>query len=63
VSRAAFARPVVRSFVQYYLANAEELVPQTGYVPLTTAQYAELSARVATEAAALQTAVPATQSP
>ncbi len=63
VSRAAFARPVVRTFVQYYLANAEELVPQTGYVPLTTAQYAELSARVAAEAAALGAQPPADPSP
>jgi phosphate transport system substrate-binding protein len=59
VSRAAFERPVVRKFVQYYLASAAELVPQTGYVPLTTAQYAELSARVAAEAAVVDARTPA----
>jgi phosphate transport system substrate-binding protein len=63
VSRAAFERPVVRKFVQYYLASAAELVPQTGYVPLTSAQYAALSARVAAEAAVLESRSPAAQQP
>ena len=34
-------RPEVRSFVEYYLENAETIVPEVDYVPLTAAEYAE----------------------
>ncbi|MGC1306629.1 MAG: PstS family phosphate ABC transporter substrate-binding protein [Phormidesmis sp.] len=32
-------RPEVMSFVEFYLDNAEEIVPETGYVALPTASY------------------------
>ncbi|MBD0269944.1 MAG: PstS family phosphate ABC transporter substrate-binding protein [Cyanobacteria bacterium Co-bin8] len=41
VSRASLEKPEVRSFVQYYLNNAEDIVPEIGYVPLPSAQYSE----------------------
>ncbi|MFQ5679764.1 MAG: PstS family phosphate ABC transporter substrate-binding protein [Gemmatimonadota bacterium] len=41
VSREALERPEVRAFVEFYLQNAAELVPQVGYVPLATERYAE----------------------
>ncbi len=53
VGRVAFQREVVRKFVQYYLTHAETLVPQTGYIPLTSAQYASLRAKVDSAAATL----------
>jgi phosphate transport system substrate-binding protein len=34
-------RPEVRSFVQYYLENAEEIVPEVGYVSLPSERYTE----------------------
>jgi phosphate transport system substrate-binding protein len=39
VSSKAMGRPEVKAFVQYYLSNAAELVPQVGYVALDAAQY------------------------
>jgi phosphate transport system substrate-binding protein len=41
VSNAALQRPEVRAFVEYYLTNAAELVPQVGYIPLDANQYQE----------------------
>ena len=41
VRRDALERDVVRAFLEFYIDNAEALVPETGYVPLTPAQYAE----------------------
>lgn len=46
VSGAALERPEVRSFVEYYMQNAEELVPQVGYVPLDAEAYASNLSRV-----------------
>jgi phosphate transport system substrate-binding protein len=34
-------RPEVKAFVEYYVNQAAELVPQVGYVPLEAAQYQE----------------------
>lgn len=39
VSKASLARPEVRRFVEFYLENAAELVPQTGYVALPASDY------------------------
>ena len=40
VNTAAMAsRPEVRSFVEYYLENAEEITPTVGYVPRSSAEY------------------------
>lgn len=39
VSGQAMQRPEVRTFVEYYMENAEELVPQVGYVPLDASAY------------------------
>lgn len=41
VSNKAMQRPEVKAFIEYYLNNAAELVPQVGYVPLQAAQYQE----------------------
>ncbi len=38
--QAAIEKPEVREFVNYYLDNAEELVPETGSVALPTTDYA-----------------------
>lgn len=35
----ALARPEVRAFVEFYLENANVLVPQVGYVPLSPDRY------------------------
>jgi phosphate transport system substrate-binding protein len=37
----AMAKPQVRAFVEFYLANATALVPEVGYVPLAPEQYEE----------------------
>lgn len=37
----AMAKPQVRAFVEFYLANATTLVPEVGYVPLSSEQYEE----------------------
>jgi phosphate transport system substrate-binding protein len=39
VKKAALGRPVVQGFVQFFMENAEELVPATGYHPLRAEQY------------------------
>lgn len=39
VSNKAASKPEVRSFVQYYLQNAQPFVNRVGYVPLQTRQY------------------------
>lgn len=39
VSKVSLARPEVRRFVEFYLENATELVPQTGYVALPVSDY------------------------
>lgn len=39
VSNKALARPEVKAFVEFYLNNAPELVPQVGYVALDAPQY------------------------
>lgn len=41
VSRKALGQPVVAEFVRFYMENAAELVPETGYVPLAPEQYQE----------------------
>lgn len=41
VRRDALQQPHVAGFVQFYLENAAELVPQVGYVPLDAADYAQ----------------------
>lgn len=46
VSRSALQRPEVRAFVQFYLINATELVPQVGYVPLDSARYQEQLSKI-----------------
>ncbi|HUG41296.1 MAG TPA: PstS family phosphate ABC transporter substrate-binding protein [Longimicrobiales bacterium] len=46
VSGQALARPEVRSFVEYYMENAEELVPQVGYVPLDASVYEDNLSRI-----------------
>ncbi|MGB3294830.1 MAG: PstS family phosphate ABC transporter substrate-binding protein [Phormidesmis sp.] len=35
------SRPEVKAFVEFYLDNAEEIVPTVGYVPLTSETYEE----------------------
>ena len=42
VSSAALERPEVRAFVDFYLTNATALVPEVGYVPLSSGRYGEL---------------------
>jgi len=39
VNDASIERPVVGAFVEFYLENATELVPQVGYVPLAPEAY------------------------
>ena len=38
----AMAKPQVRAFVEFYLQNANALVPEVGYVPMATERYEEL---------------------
>ena len=45
VSTEAAATPHVKEFVEYYLTNAEALVPETGSVPLTAEGYEDAMAR------------------
>lgn len=40
------SRPEVREFVEFMLENAPELVPDTGYVPLSESRYADILADV-----------------
>ena len=41
VKRAALGRPETQRFVRFFMENAADLVPSTGYHPLDTQQYAE----------------------
>ena len=45
VNAAAAEKPEVAEFVEFYMSNAESLVPEVGSVPLTTAEYQEGLAR------------------
>jgi phosphate transport system substrate-binding protein len=45
-SAEALRRPQVQRFAQYYIANASQLAPRVGYVPLPQTAYAALAARV-----------------
>ncbi|MFH7244940.1 MAG: PstS family phosphate ABC transporter substrate-binding protein [Spirulina sp.] len=40
------SRPAVRAYVEFMLENATELVPDTGYVPLSESRYADILADV-----------------
>jgi phosphate transport system substrate-binding protein len=46
VGNAAMERPEVRTFVEFYLRMAPELVSETGYIPLSKSIYARVVARV-----------------
>lgn len=46
VSRASWEREVVRNFVRFYLENGATIVPETGYIPLEAARYAEELAKL-----------------
>jgi phosphate transport system substrate-binding protein len=45
-AESALSRPEVRSFIEFYMNNAEELVPQVGYVPLDASTYETNLSRV-----------------
>ena len=47
VSTKANARPEVQKFVDFYLKNADKLVREVGYVPLSDAEYAKVRERFA----------------
>jgi phosphate transport system substrate-binding protein len=47
VNADALRRPQVRRFVDYFIANAAELAPRVGYVPLPPEAYAVYAERVA----------------
>lgn len=47
VRRDALERPEVRAFVDFYIDNAELLIPETGYVPLSAADYDEARGKIA----------------
>ncbi|ASC74004.1 Putative substrate binding domain of ABC phosphate transporter [Halomicronema hongdechloris C2206] len=42
VSKDALERPEVSSFVEYYLSNARDIVPEIGYVPFQASRYENL---------------------
>lgn len=46
VSEQALERTEVRAFVDFYLANGPELVPEVGYVPLAEARYDSMRAEL-----------------
>jgi phosphate transport system substrate-binding protein len=46
VSHKSLQRPEVKAFVDYYVTNAAQLVPQVGYVPLDAAQYQEQQSKL-----------------
>jgi phosphate transport system substrate-binding protein len=46
VKRAALEKPVVKSFVQFFMDHAPELVPATGYHPLSAEQYRQNAAGI-----------------
>ena len=41
VNNASLERPEVNSFIDFYLSNAEAIVPEVGYIPLTAEDYAK----------------------
>lgn len=47
VTDGAAKRPEVSSFVNFYLTNASELVPEVGYIPLTNEEYQSETAKFA----------------
>ena len=47
VRRDALEREEVRAFLEFYIDNADAIVPETGYVPLTAEQYARQRAKIA----------------
>ena len=46
VSDQAASRPEVQAFLEFYMTNAEALVPEVGYVPLGAAAYQENLSRI-----------------
>ncbi|WP_419949939.1 PstS family phosphate ABC transporter substrate-binding protein [Candidatus Palauibacter sp.] len=46
VRRDALDRPEVRAFLGFYMDHAAALIPETGYIPLAPAAYAEVRARI-----------------
>ena len=48
VAQSALARPEVQSFLRFYMNDAEELVPQTGYVPLDASAYQQNISQIGT---------------
>ncbi|HEY0305373.1 MAG TPA: PstS family phosphate ABC transporter substrate-binding protein [Longimicrobiales bacterium] len=52
VSQKAMARPEVKGFVEFYLTNGAELVPQVGYVALDAAQYQQSMGKLGQSATA-----------
>jgi phosphate transport system substrate-binding protein len=46
VRESALERPVVRAFVDFYMESAADLVPSTGYHPLSADRYQENLERV-----------------
>ena len=47
VNKASAAKPEVTSYVNYYIDQAPVLVPETGYVPLSTETYKLVKERFA----------------
>ncbi|MFV1987647.1 MAG: PstS family phosphate ABC transporter substrate-binding protein [Gemmatimonadota bacterium] len=47
VRRDALDRDEVQAFIDFYIDNAESLVPEAGYVPLTPSKYGEARTKVA----------------
>ncbi|MGL4741232.1 MAG: PstS family phosphate ABC transporter substrate-binding protein [Sarcina sp.] len=41
VNKNSLEKPEVKSFVEFYLSNAETIVPEVGYIPLTSDGYKE----------------------
>ncbi len=46
VKRQSYQEPVVRAFVDFYLDNARQLVPEVGYVPFAQARYDSIKAEL-----------------
>ena len=44
VRQRALERPEVKAFVEFYLSNGRQLVPEVGYVPLASSRYDSLQA-------------------
>ena len=47
LNNGSLEREEVKSFVDFYLTNAEAIVPEVGYIPLTTEGYEEELAKIA----------------